>query len=105
MLMIIESMGINLISIVTVKGEGKDWQSTTRKDNFMRESWITSSTIQASIVFSYELEIICIYRSNSCEVNVDAIFNYCNHHKTTMICGDMNFCFYFYFCAFITFIL
>ena len=75
------------------EGRGKGLAVYHKKGQFHARKLITSSTIQASIVFSDELEIICIYRGNSCQVNVDAIFNYCNPHKTTVICGDMNFCF------------
>jgi len=77
----------------SVKEErGKGLAIYCRK-RFCVKNLITTSLIQVSMVFSNELEIIAIYRSKKCQMDINEILKFCNPNKVTIVCGDMNFCY------------
>ena len=72
--------------------KGKDLEIYYKKD-YSTKKLINTSTIQLSMLFTNNLVIISIYRSNNYQISIDEILKYSIPKKLAIVCGDINVCY------------
>ena len=54
---------------------------------------VKDKTLQCSILFLPDLDVITMYRSKHCMIGLQQITSIINPNKATVICGDLNICY------------